>query len=84
MSLKKNIVLFFSFQFYFRHKHPETIQEYFGIVLVSYFCFCFISHIHCTYTHTRKHARMHARTQNHSMALLDFVQDHVGEPAPER
>jgi len=36
--------------------------------------------------HTCTHAHMHTHTHTHNRftALLDFVQDYLGEPAPER
>jgi len=35
------------------------------------------------HTHTRL-SGAHTHTHNHFTALLDYVQDHPGEPAPER
>jgi len=44
--------------------------------------------INVTQTHARTHARTHTHTHTHThnrfMVLLDFVQDYMGEPAPER
>ena len=34
--------------------------------------------------HTHTHTRMHTHTHNRFTALLDFVKDYLGEPAPER
>jgi len=43
------------------------------------------SHIH-THTHTNTQTRIHTNTHTHNCftALLDFVQEYLGEPAPER
>ena len=43
-----------------------------------------MSGVSCNAHTHNTHARTHTHTHNHFMAFLDFVQDYVGELAPER
>jgi len=39
---------------------------------------------HIAHMHTQTHTHTHTHTHNRFTALLDFVRDYPGEPAPER